>query len=204
MSVCLTDNEISRDFYFETRDRSNVRYNQHQKHSLSLSLFLSLFHFDSLLLRNLKTKMEIVIYITMWAPREKEFPDRRANEVSSSHVKFRFDLSLSRSCERSLARGGMSCKIPARRFRFVNPCILERTRHLCHFSTIVYSVILRKRPVLHFIFPPPVFSLYTELRFRDASKFATSDSSPLLPSSIYFQPLYSSRRISRPHYRITL
>lgn len=100
--------------------------------------------------------MEIVIYITMWTPREKEFPDR-IERVSSFHVKFRFDLSLSRSCERSLARGGMSCKIPARRFRFVNPCILERTRHLCHFSTIVYSVILRKRPVLHFIFPLPVF-----------------------------------------------
>lgn len=60
----------------------------------------------------------------------------------------------------------MSCKIPARRFRFVNPCILERTRHLCHFSTIVYSVILRKRPVLHFIFPPPVFSFIPRYVFE--------------------------------------
>lgn len=90
-------------------------------------------------------------------PAREGISGSKGERVSSFHVKFRFDLSLSRSCERSLARSGMSCKIPARRFRFVNPCILERTRHLCHFSTIVYSVILRKRPVLHFIFPLPVF-----------------------------------------------
>lgn len=128
--------------------------------------------------------MEIIIYITMWTPREKEFPDRRANEyLPSIHVKFRFDLSLSRSCERSLARGGMSCKIPARRFRSVNPCILERTRHLCHFSTIVYSVILRKRPVLHFIFPPPIFPFIPRHVFEMPRNSLHPRASLLPPSS---------------------